>query len=128
MEAAMRNECLAAALRELDAAGVRDIEQVNGGKHLQLRWRVNGHAALRMYSLPVTPSDWRAPRNTRAEIRRILRADGVLVVPEKVAPAPARKPDTVTRMDGLERRLGELEGLVRDVVRTMRKGEGEQQC
>jgi hypothetical protein len=119
----MRNECLAVALRELDAAGVRNVMRVNGGKHLQLRWQVNGHG-LRIYTVPVSPSDWRSPHNTRAEIRRLLREDGVLVVPEKVAPAPARKPDTVARMDGLERRLSELEALVRDLVRTIEREHG----
>jgi hypothetical protein len=117
-----RNPCLEVALRELDAAGIRNIERVNGGKHLQLRWKVG--PALRAYTLPVTPSDWRSSHNTRADIRRILREDGVLVVPEKVvkvAPAPARKPDIVTRMDGLERRLNELEALVHACVRTIER-------
>jgi hypothetical protein len=38
----MRNPCLEVALRELEAVGIRDVEQVRGGKHLQLRWQVNG--------------------------------------------------------------------------------------
>ena len=63
----MRNECLAAALPELDAVGIRAVEQVRGGKHLQLRWQVNG-CGLRIYNIPVTPSDWRAAHNTRAGI------------------------------------------------------------
>ena len=73
----MRNPCLQVALRELDAAGIRDVTQVRGGKHWQLHWRVNGHG-LRIYSLPGSPSDWRAPHNTRADIRRMLREDGLL--------------------------------------------------
>ena len=28
--------------------------------------------------MPATPSDWRASRNTRADVRRLLREDGVL--------------------------------------------------
>ena len=39
----MRNPCLEIALRELEAVGIRDVEQVRGGKHWQLRWQVNGH-------------------------------------------------------------------------------------
>ena len=73
----MKNPCLAVALRELEAAGVRGVEQAHGGKHLQLRWRVNGHD-MRIYSMPCTPSDFRSPRNVRADIRRLLREDGVL--------------------------------------------------
>ena len=49
----MRNPCLEIALRELEAVGIRDVEQVRGGKHWQLRWRVNEHE-LRVYSLPGT--------------------------------------------------------------------------
>ena len=71
----MRNECLAIALRELNAAGVRNIEQVRGGKHLQLRWQVDGHG-LRIYSVPGTPGDWRSPRNVRAEIRKLCKKTG----------------------------------------------------
>ena len=35
----MRNHCLETALRELEAVGIRDVEQVRGGKHWQLRWQ-----------------------------------------------------------------------------------------
>ena len=101
----MKNPCLAVALRELEAAGVRGVEQAHGGKHLQLRWRVNGHE-MRIYSMPCTPSDFRSPRNGRADIRRLLREDGVLVTQERAASPPARKPDRVTL---LERRVAALE-------------------
>jgi hypothetical protein len=66
---------------------------VHGGKHLQLRWRVDGHM-MRVYSVPGTPGDWRSLHNTRAQIRRLLRADGVLTNPERSdppqPPAPIR--------------------------------------
>jgi hypothetical protein len=112
----MRTPCLEAALRELDAAGIRDVEQVRGGKHMQIRWQVNGHR-LRVYTLPLTPSDWRSPHNTRADIRRLLREDGVLAAPERAEPAPppAPKPDRFTE---IERRLQALE----DFVRTIKPG------
>ena len=67
----MRNDCLTAALQELDAAGIRDIARAYGGKHMQIRWQVNG--TERMYVLPITPSDIRAAANAPAAIRRILR-------------------------------------------------------
>jgi hypothetical protein len=75
----MKNPCLEAALQELDAAGIRDVERAYGGKHLQLRWQVNGER--RMHSMPATPSDLRSAANTRAQIRQKLRADGRLVDP-----------------------------------------------
>src|SRR5262245_16040047 len=109
----MRNECLAVALRELAAVGLRDVEQVHGGKHLQLRWQVNGHG-LRVYNIPVTASDWRAVHNTRAGIRRMLREDGVLHAPERQEPAPppTPKPD---RLTALEQRVAALEEFVRTI-------------
>jgi hypothetical protein len=105
----VRNACLEAALRELAAAGIRDVEQAHGGKHIQLRWSVNGHG-LRIYSLPATPSDVRASHNTRAGIRRILRADGVLTTPERKPPA---KP--LDRITALERRISVLEQAVAEL-------------
>ena len=99
----MKNECLEIALRELKAVGVRNIEQVRGGKHLQLRWRVNDQEA-RFYTLPCTPSDIRSPHNVRADIRRLLREDGVLTTTAKL-PVP-KQPDRITI---LERRVAALE-------------------
>jgi hypothetical protein len=100
----MRNACLEVALRELELAGIRNVEQAYGGKHLQLRWSVNGHAQ-RTYTMPCTPSDpLRGPKNTRADIRRMLRADGVLQ--QTKAQPVIRPPDRITR---LEQRVATLE-------------------
>jgi hypothetical protein len=101
----MKNPCLVAALSELEAAGVRDIVRAPGGKHVQLRWRVNG-GTPRLYSLPSTPSDWRSPRNVRADVRRILRTDGILPAPPPKPTPPQRKLD---RLAELEQRVGALE-------------------
>lgn len=60
------NPCLQAALGELEAAGIRGVEVVPGGKHPQIRWKVNGHG-LRVFSVAGSPSDWRAPKNTRSD-------------------------------------------------------------
>jgi hypothetical protein len=107
----MKNPCLAAALAELESAGIRDVEQVRGGKHVQVRWKVNGHG-LRAYTLPSTPSDIRASRNTRAGIRRMLRADGVITERERLEPKPPIKVDRVSalerRVEALERKLSGL--------------------
>jgi hypothetical protein len=70
---------------------------------LQLRWRVNG--SERMYSLPITPSDVRSAINTRAAVRRLLRADNMLPTTERRTP-PAKAPDRVAR---LEQRVAALE-------------------
>ena len=91
------------ALQELESAGIRDVERANGGKHLQLRWRVNG-GTLRVYSMPATPSDWRASRNTRADVRRLLREDGVLTERAKPQPVTAKvtEPTAQQRLTALE--------------------------
>jgi hypothetical protein len=104
----MKNECLEIALRELEAVGVRDIDQAHGSKHLQLRWRVNGRDT-RVYTLPCTPSDVRSSHNVRADIRRLLREDGVQTATPK-SPV-VKQPDRFTL---LERRVAALE---RDALR-----------
>lgn len=72
----MRNPCLDAALAELDAVGIRNYQLARGSKHLQVRWTVAG--VLRMMTIPGSPSDWRSPQNTRRDMRRLLREDGLL--------------------------------------------------
>jgi hypothetical protein len=73
---------------------------------------VNG-GALRIYSIPGTPSDVRSPLNVRADIRRLLRADGVAVRSEKTeSPPPPRKTDRFTE---LERRVAALEQAIAEV-------------
>jgi hypothetical protein len=46
----------------------------NGGKHLKVRWVDQG----RRYTLivPASPSDYRTRANSRAILRRLLRANG----------------------------------------------------
>jgi hypothetical protein len=107
----MKNPCLDAALRELADAGIRDVQRSFGGKHLQLRWRANGHG-MRMYTLALTPSDWRGPRNVAADIRRMLREDGMLIAaPPKPSPPSPKPPD---RISELEARVAALESALRE--------------
>lgn len=100
----MKNPCLEVAMNELAKVGIRDVTHSFGGKHQQIRFRVNG-AAECMYVLPSTPSDFRSAANVRADIRRILKEDGMLTTTERRPPAP-RPPDRVTL---LERRIVALE-------------------
>ncbi len=98
----MRNDCLDAALDELNDAGIRDVAHARGGKHYQLRW-VSLSGATRVYNLPCTPSDYRAAANVRSDIRRLLRADGFLVDREPAKPKP------LDRMSRLEQRVAAVE-------------------
>ena len=83
----MRNPCLDAALAELNAVGIRDYQLARGSKHLQVRWTVAG--VLRMMTIPGSPSDWRSPQNTRRDMRRLLREDGLIEIkPAHAAPDP----------------------------------------
>jgi hypothetical protein len=104
---------LEAALKELSLAGIRDVTQSFGSKHLQLRWQVNG-SGMRLYSMAGTPSDVRAAANVRSDIRKILREDGMLLPAERRTPAP-RPPDRITilerRIVDLEQRLGAMEQI-----------------
>jgi hypothetical protein len=97
------NTCLSVALEELGAAGVRDVRHAPGGKHRQLGW--NSPNGPRFYNVSTgAPSDPRAILNTRADIRRMLRADGMLI--DDRAPAPPRP---LSRIERLEQRLAALE-------------------
>jgi hypothetical protein len=111
-------ECLTAALRELDAAGIRDVSRSYGSKHLQLRWSVNDRGP-RMYTLALTPSDWRAPNNVASDIRRMLREDGLLTAGP---PKPPKPPDRITR---LEARVAALETTLREILKQTKQHENE---
>jgi hypothetical protein len=104
----MRNECLIAALDELAKVGIRDVVQAHGSKHLQLRWRTNGHGE-RFYAVPGSASDHRSHLNVRADIRRMLRADGLIAEqPSKPSP-PVVKAKTPDRISLIEMRLRAVE-------------------
>jgi hypothetical protein len=103
----MRNPCIEAAIAELRDAGVYDYELARGGKHPQIHWGANG--ARRFYALPGTPSDWRSVQNVRADIRRILKADGCIPAAEPAAErSPPRAPSLAQRVARLERLVEEL--------------------
>ena len=102
----MRNACLDAALAELEAVEIRDYQLARGGKHLQLRWTVAGHN-MRMLTIPSTPSDWRSPQNTRSDLRKLLRQDGLL---EMNGTSPKPDPDLWRRqLEELIRRLNQMQ-------------------
>lgn len=106
-----KNEELAAILHELAGVGIHSPIVAPGGKHLQVRWETN--AGSRFYSLPRTGSDWRGARNARAEVRRMLRADGLLIEEKSEPSAERARPHWRLEIERLERRIARLEALVK---------------
>ena len=99
-----KDQCLEVALDELAKVGIRDVQRSFGGKHQQIKFKSNGNG-VHVYTLPCTPSDVRSAANVRADIRRILRGDGVLTTVERKPPPPR----TLDRTTLLERRVAALE-------------------
>jgi hypothetical protein len=66
-----RNPCLKAALAELSAVGITPI--ISQTKHLHLRWFTELGESQHLI-VSVSSSDHRAPKNARAQVRRMLRA------------------------------------------------------
>jgi hypothetical protein len=104
-----KNPCVNAAAEELERAGIRDIELGYGGRHPQVRFRING-GPLHIFAVAGTPSDWRSAENTRRDLRQRLREIGVIVATEpKLTTPPPRQPDRVTL---LEQRVATLEAAL----------------
>ena len=78
------NACINAVISELEAVGLKPV-LMHGGKHQTVCWQHNNTG--RKFVVPTSPSDWRAPMNARSDIRKILKADG-LIVEEKEAATP----------------------------------------
>jgi hypothetical protein len=67
------SELINDAVALLEARGFVPIV-CRGGKHVRIRW-FDGSRRFTLY-IPATPSDVRARLNSRAVLRRILRANG----------------------------------------------------
>jgi hypothetical protein len=106
-----RNPCVDAAVAVLKEGGIHDVTFAPGGKHIQARWSCRG--GTRFYALPATPSDWRSPLNVRSDIRKILKADGLITAEPAPAekPQPPRPPTLEQRVARLEQELAELKAL-----------------
>lgn len=61
--------------RELTDAGI-PFHVEHGGKHIHFRWEHDGKP--RMFVIPASPSDRRGWLNSRSDLRRILKEDGVI--------------------------------------------------
>ena len=61
-----------------------------------------------MLAIPNTASDWRSPANTRSDLRKLLRADGLLEA-NGASPKPAPDPEQWRKqLEELIRRLKQV--------------------
>ena len=76
--------------RELNEYGIKPKTEI-GGKHVHIRWSVNGHNYT--YTTSCTPSDHRAMLNARSDIRRILRTAGAQKIDVRTLNHAITKPE-----------------------------------
>jgi hypothetical protein len=70
-----RNACLETVIRELNERGI-PYEVIRFKKHWGVRWIVIAHRPRTM-TVPNDPGEWNAWINTRAQVRRMLKRDGI---------------------------------------------------
>ncbi|WP_445215447.1 hypothetical protein ACKWRH_23490 [Bradyrhizobium sp. Pa8] len=124
---AYHNELTEIALNELKAHGIKGhLRDTNGG-HIEITWRVVPEKEVRTIIVAKTTSDWRARMNTRAEVRRLLRADNVTLkmqhekkphkVPHLNKALSLPQPETLSVPDRLSAISSELSDLTELVLR-----------
>ncbi|QOZ68905.1 hypothetical protein [Bradyrhizobium arachidis] len=91
---AYHNELTEIALNELKAHGIKGhLRDTNGG-HIEITWQVVPEKQVRTIIVAKTTSDWRSRMNTRADVRRLLRADNVTLKMQH-----EKKPQKVQQFD-----------------------------
>lgn len=71
----LTNDCIEAAVDELRSVGIEPNVR-HGGKHITITWKAG--ATDRTVHTSATPSDFRAEKNMRHQVRRMLRDDGLI--------------------------------------------------
>jgi tellurite resistance-related uncharacterized protein len=70
------NPILNHAIFQLAEVGIRKPKVWKGGKHYRISWE--HHGEYRTLTVPLSPGDHRSQKNNAAQLKRILRADGLL--------------------------------------------------
>ncbi|WP_439372896.1 hypothetical protein [Bradyrhizobium sp. DASA03120] len=91
---AYSNELTEIALNELKLHGVKGQSRDTNGGHIEIAWQVVPEKEVRRVFVAKTASDWRARMNTRAEVRKLLRADNVTLKAQNERP---QKPKPLTK-------------------------------
>jgi hypothetical protein len=84
-----RNEALDYVTAEFKSRGIRFETETTGSNHIEIRWQVSKEKEVRSYFVPNSPSDVRGRLNARAQVRRLLRQDGVKLEQEPAPRSPA---------------------------------------
>jgi hypothetical protein len=89
------NPILNNAIFQLAEAGIRKPKVWKGGKHYRISWE--HHGEYRTLTVPLSPGDYRSQKNNAAQLKRILRADGLLKkgAPVKEVGSVLDKPVTI---------------------------------
>ncbi|MHC2277344.1 hypothetical protein ACVME8_003955 [Bradyrhizobium diazoefficiens] len=121
-------------LNELKLHGVKGLTRDTNGGHIEIAWQVVPEKEVRRVFVAKTASDWRARMNTRAEVRKLLRADNVVLKAQNEKPQKPKplakalelpQPDTVVPMpDQMKALRGELADLTELVLRLTRIATG----
>lgn len=106
------NDCTKAAFQELEAVGIKGRLE-DRGKHQALVWQHQG--AERQLIIAISPSDWRAPMATRSEIRKMLKADGLLLDKEETKEMSWRE-RAEQKFDRMFKRFEKIEGLYDELI------------
>ena len=135
---------LSVVKKELALYGIKPDVDTTGGNHVRISWQIPGKAKRSM-TVANTGSDWRGPLNERANVRRLLREDGLelaiarenghakpkakslldqaISVPkesvpltEQVAALRAEAADLTDAVVDLHKRVGEVNTVVLDVL------------
>ena len=119
------NELQQIAVSELRLHGIKPVVENTGGGHIAIVWRAVPEKEERRVIVAKTPGDWRARMNTRAEVRKYLKADNVSLVvaqPKKknrllAEAVVAPPPDVIPTADQFAALRGEIADLTQLVLR-----------
>lgn len=85
----MKDDVLSHIKSEFALWGIKPrVEYTNGG-HIELAWNATPDKPERRTFIPKTGSDWRGWLNQRAQVRRMLKQDGLVLKEEIRKPKPA---------------------------------------
>lgn len=123
-----REDALSLISSEFKLWGVKFAIDHTGSNHYRLQWQVTPDKEVRTYFIAKTPSDGRGTLNARAEIRRLFKADGLILKEQCARPKPVLQkalaiPEPVERdadqIRMLRAEVGDLSEMLLEAVTTI---------